>query len=44
MNCGDTGHQIKQQTNILLFVAIFIFIYFNICMIDKKYNEYYAPH
>ena len=20
------------------------FIYFNICMIDKKYNEYYAPH
>ena len=25
------------QTNFILF-------YFNICMIDKKYNEYYAPH
>ena len=22
----------------------FILFYFNICMIDKKYNEYYAPH
>ena len=21
-----------------------LFFYFNICMIDKKYNEYYAPH
>ena len=26
------------------FIFILFIFYFNICMIDKKYNEYYAPH
>ena len=35
------SHEVIRTLEIFL---ILFYFYFNICMIDKKYNEYYAPH
>ena len=42
-NCGNAA--LKKVKDKVKMIPLFIyFIYFIICIIDKKYNEYCAPH
>ena len=40
----DLGQSHKSGSGFITIVTFYFYFYFNICMIDKKYNEYYAPH
>ena len=41
---GDSRDRVDKAQDFVMDPQNFILFYFYICMIDKKYNEYCAPH